>query len=135
MKEQESSHSVGMMAKMFSISRSGYYAWKARPESRRYREDTELEGRIRAIQTGVKNRYGSPRMTRELRRDGFTVGHNRVARLMRNAGLSAKPKRKYRVTTQSGHSHPPAENLLGRNFAVTESNRVWVSDITYGAPR
>jgi len=133
MSEQESSHGVGMMAKVLRVSRSGYYAWKARSKSRRYQEDKELEGLIRDIQKKVKNRYGSPRMKRELLRHGLTVGHNRVARIMRDAGLSAKPKRKYRVTTQSGHSHPPAENLLGRKFDVSQPNRVWVSDITYVA--
>lgn len=133
MKEHQSSHSVGMMAKTLGISRSGYYAWKGRPKSPRYQNDKEAEDLIREIQKKVKNRYGSPRMKRELLRHGLTVGHNRVARIMKQTGLSAKPKKKYRVTTQSGHAHAPAGNLLGRNFAVAEPDRVWVSDVTYVA--
>jgi len=70
-------------------------------------------------------------MTAELRREGVHVGHNRVARLMRAADLSARRRVKYRVTTKSGHSHPPAANLLNREFTVVRPNRVWASDITY----
>jgi putative transposase len=70
-------------------------------------------------------------MTRELRRGGRRVGHNRVARLMREGQLGARPRKAYRVTAKSNHGHPVAENLLQRQFSVPMANRVWVSDITY----
>lgn len=131
MNAHASTHSVGMMAKVLKVSRSGYYAWRRRTESRRRGKDKELVGRISDIQKKVRYRYGSPRMTAELRREGVHVGHNRVARLMRSADLSARRRVKFRVTTKSGHSHPPAANLLKREFTVVRPNSVWVSDITY----
>ncbi len=70
-------------------------------------------------------------MTRELRRRGRQVGHNRVARLMRQGKLGARRRKAYRVTTKSAHAHPVAENLLQRLFRVGAANRVWASDITY----
>lgn len=133
MNDQRSFHSVERMAKVLGVSRSGYYAWRKRVKSRRREEDRELTTRLKEIQESVHYRYGSPRITEELRRQGVRVGRNRVARLMREAGLSARPRRKFRVTTKSQHSHPPAENLLARNFSVGKANRVWVSDITYVA--
>jgi transposase InsO family protein len=75
--------------------------------------------------------YGSPRVTAELHAQGVCCGENRVARLMREAGICAKRKRKYRVTTNSKHNLPVAPNLLARQFTVDRPNAVWVSDITY----
>jgi putative transposase len=79
----------------------------------------------------VKNRYGNPRMTQELRRRGRRVGHNRVARLMREGQLGARPRKPYRVTTKSNHGHPVVENVPQRQFSAPTANQVWVSDVTY----
>jgi len=72
-----------------------------------------------------------PRITRELGRNGVRVGHNRVARLMRENELTRHVRKKFRSTTNSDHDLPVAENLVNREFAVGTANRVWVSDITY----
>ena len=93
--------------------------------------DKQLLDLIEGIQKEVGYRYGSPRMTRELRRRGQQVGHNRVARLMRQGKLAARRRKAYRVTTKSAHAHPVAENLLQRLFQARAANRVWASDITY----
>ena len=77
--------------------------------------------------------YGSPRMTRELGRRGSRVGHNHVARLMREGDLGARPKKRMRVTTRSRKGDQVAQNVLDRRFQVTAPDRVWVSDITYVA--
>ena len=124
-------HCVGKMARLLGVSRSGYYAWKKRPESRRVSQQKELVERIREVQKRVKYRYGSPRITEELARSGQPVGHNRVARLLAVHNLGAKPQKRYRVTTKSDHALAVAENLLDRRFNVGQPNRVWVSDITY----
>ena len=124
-------HRVEKMAALLGVSRSGYYAWKKRPESLRKGQEKALVERIRAIQARVKDRYGSPRITGELARAGQPVGHNRVARLLAAHALGAKPRKRYRVTTKSGHDLAVAENLLERQFAVQQPNRVWVSDLTY----
>jgi putative transposase len=131
MAEQRGSHSVGKMAKVLKISRSGYYAWLGRPESRRQGAEAELTEEIREVQRKAKQRYGSPRVTAALRRAGRRVGHNRVARIMKENGLQARPKRRFRVTTKASESLPVAENVLGRNFGVATVNAAWVSDITY----
>ena len=131
MAEQRGAHSVGKMAEVLGVSRSGYHAWQGRPESRRQGADRELTEEIQGIQKGAKRRYGSPRVTAALRRAGRRVGHNRVARIMKENGLHARPKRRFRVTTKAKASLPVAENMLRRNFAVATMNAVWVSDITY----
>ena len=78
--EQRNYHRVEKMAEMLGVSRVGYYAWKRKPKSGRARSDEELAERIRRIQKRVHYRYGSPRMTKELARQGYGVGHNHVAR-------------------------------------------------------
>ena len=119
------------MCRVFSVSRSGYYRWRSRPESRRAIENRRLDAHIKAIFKQHKVRYGSPKITDELNDMGFPVGKNRVARRMKENGLRSIVRRKYRATTDSKHSYPVAENLLQRNFTTSSPNRVWVSDITY----
>jgi putative transposase len=131
MSEQRGAHSVGKMAEVLGVSRSGYHAWVGRPESRRERADGELTEEIREIQRGARRRYGSPRVTAALRRAGQRVGRKRVARIMRVNDLQARPKRRFRVTTKASASLPVATNVLARNFVVATVNTVWVTDITY----
>jgi putative transposase len=129
--EQRRYHSVEKMAGLLGISRGGYYAWRQRPKSVRALDDERLVASIEAIQEQVKHRYGSPRITEALARAGSSVGHNRVARLMREHDLGRRPRKRYRSTTNSAHTHPVAENVVNREFEVPEMNRVWSSDITY----
>jgi len=119
------------MCRALEVSRSGFYRWSKRPESRRQIENRRLDAHIKAIYMKSKRRYGSPKITAELRGQGWQVSKNRVARRMKQAGLKSVVRRKYRPTTDSKHSHPVAPNLLQRNFAATAPDRVWVSDITY----
>jgi len=129
--EQRRYHSVEKMAGLLAVSRAGYYAWSKRPKSARASSDEELVKRIEKIQKRVKYRYGSPRMSKQLAREGHHVGHNRVARLMRDHDLGRRPRKRYRSTTNSDHKRPVAENVVNRQFEVAEVNRVWSSDITY----
>jgi transposase len=92
-------YGVEKMARVLSVSRSGYYGWLDRPESVRTCQKVELTEQIRQIQDQVHHRYGTPRVTKELARRGQSVGHNRVARILREKGLGARPKRRFRVTT------------------------------------
>jgi len=123
------------MCRVFEVSRSGYYRWLKRKPSPRQLDNQRLDGEILEIYDGSKGRYGSPKITRELRDRGRMVGKNRVAKRMRHAGLRSKVRRKYRVTTDSKHSFPVAPNLLERNFTTDAPDKVWVSDITYLATR
>jgi len=122
---------VSTLCRLLGVSRSGYYAWGARPESERVGEDRALLTRIEAIHRESREAYGAVKTWRSLRAQGVPCGRHRVARLRRQAGIEAKRKRRFRVTTQSRHSFPVAPNVLDRSFAVAQPNRVWVGDITF----
>lgn len=124
---------VTMMCRVLAVSRSGFYAAYRRGLSMRAREDQRLLVEIRTIHRQSRRRYGSPRVHGELRALGLRCGKKRVERLMRSDGLRAKKRRRFRVTTQSEHSYPPAPNLLARCFAVGQqvAERVWAADLTY----
>ncbi len=122
---------VRMMCGLLSVSRSGYYAWRGRPESPRAKRDRALMPKIRRAHARSKGVYGSPRVHAELAADGVRVGRHKVARLMRLARLRGCPKRRFRVTTQRDPSHPVAKNLLKRNFSADAPNQRWAADITY----
>ena len=122
---------VRMMCGLLNVSRSGYYAWRVRPESPRAKRDRELMPKIRRAHARSKGVYGSPRVHAELAADGVRVGRHKVARLMRLARLRGCPRRRFRVTTRRDPSHPVAKNLLRRNFSADAPNQRWASDITY----
>jgi len=121
------------LCRVMRVSKSGYYDWRGRPESRRSRENRALVEKIRDIPKKNKRLrvYGSPRMHEELVDLGYHCSLNRVARLMRANGIRALQKRKFRVTTDSKHNNPVAGNVLDRKFDVGSPDRAWVSDITY----
>lgn len=91
----------------------------------------ELLEKIRESHRRSKGIYGSPNIHEDLCESNFRCGRKRVARLMKEAGIRSKVARRFKVTTQSKHTLPVAENLLKRDFSVPLPNRVWVSDITY----
>ena len=125
---------ITTMCRVLEVSRAGYYAWRARPLCEHGKTDQVLTAQIRAIQHRVKRRYGSPRVRRELKALGVSVGKHRVARLMREAGVSATVRRRSRGTTDSTHHEPVAPNLVARQFSVAahaQVNQTWVADITY----
>lgn len=119
------------MCEVLKVSKSGYYAWLRRPESKRKAEDKALSEVIKEIHKDSKGEYGSPKIHEELRRRGTRCGRKRVARLMRKDGLKAKTIRKFKATTNSDHNLPVAENLLNRDFTPDAPNKAWVADITY----
>jgi len=120
-----------VMCKTLKVNRSGYYAWQKRPISTREQENTMLAKTIKEHFDSHKQRYGSPRIHNALIKKGIPCGLNRVARLMHTNGLAAHGKRKFRVTTDSRHSHSVHPNLLNRNFTTAATNQVWTGDITY----
>jgi len=113
------------------VSLSGYHAWAVRPESLRNRQERELLVHIRAAHKQSNGTYGSPRIHEELRAAGVLCSRKRVARIMRKHDISARAPRRFRVTTDSKHSLPVAENLLNREFASAVANTRWAADITY----
>jgi transposase InsO family protein len=122
---------IRFMCDQLSVSRSGYYAWQGRSPSNRAVETAQLGAEVQAIYSENKGRYGSPRIVRELGAQGRCTSRNRVARIMQDKGLVARRRKRFRCTTDSNHSFPIAENLLGRNFETSAPNQVWVTDLTY----
>lgn len=135
MRREEDNHAVVRLCHAVEVSRSGYYVWRRQLESKRTRANRSLLEAIREIYEGSRGIYGAPRIHHELRIQGHPCGRHRVARLMRRAGLRARMKRRYRVTTRSEHRHPTAPNLLAQRFRVERANQAWVADITYIATR
>lgn len=119
------------MCKVMKVSECGYYAWQKRAPSIRTRKNEYLKIEIKRVHEDSKKRYGSPRITKDLNQDGIKVSQPTVAKLMKEQGIKSVIKKKYKVTTDSCHSYPVAENVLARNFYVEEINRAWVSDLTY----
>lgn len=119
------------MCHALGVSRSGYYARLSRKPSAAELRREELTEQVTAIHAEVKGRYGSPRIHAELVGRGHECCVNTVARIMREAGIAAKTKRKFRQTTDSNHTLPVAENLLDREFDPDEPNASWVADVTY----
>lgn len=131
MRDHQERVPVRVMCRALAVSPAGYYAWAARPESRRTVANRELVTMIRVIHAESRRTYGSPRVHAALQGLGQRVGEHRVARLMRRQGICAKTVKPWRATTDSAHSHPTAPNTLNRQFAVAAPNRVWAGDITY----
>jgi transposase InsO family protein len=130
-KQHEQEYAVRLMCRVLTVSPSGYYDWDGRAPSARAQDRKQLDERVRAAFDGEKGRIGSPRVSRRLKEQGDTAGHNQVAESMARQGLRAKGARKYKATTNSNHSLPVADNLLKQNFEADRPNQKWVSDITY----
>lgn len=120
------------MCGALGVSRGGFYAWLKRPESRRAVANRTLLVHIRTSFEQSDRTYGSPRVFRDLQEWGHPCSENRVARLMRSAGIAARVKRR-RLPRDLGvrPEHSIAPNHLDRRFAVTAPNRWWVADFTY----
>jgi len=122
------------MCRVLEVSPSGYYASRKRPPSWHALIDEVLMARVRSIHEESGETYGAPRVHQELQAEGLPASPKRVARLMREDGLVARPGKRHRIsTTDSNHDHAIAPNLVARAFEVNSVgiNRVWISDITY----
>ena len=117
------------MCKIYKVSRSGYYKWKNSKESSRKRENKELLDNILRIYSDNREVYGYPRIHKALIKEGFKYGRNRVARLMKENNIVARPHRKMRKK-RIYISSSVAENLVARQFKVNQPNRIWASDMT-----
>ena len=123
---------MALMCDVLEVSRAGYYAWLARPESPRAARMAELSGRVREAHAESRGTYGAPRVHRALAAAGAACCENTVAKLMRRGGLrGCAPRRFVPRTTDSAHGHAVAANLLDRRFEPGEPDRVWAADISY----
>ena len=116
---------------VLGVSVSGFYAWKSRPASARQCDDMVMLAHVRAAFATSNETYGSRRMHAELTESGLAIGRHRVARLMRENGLKARQKTRFRKTTDSDHGGPVAVNVLDQDFTATAPDQKWGVDISY----
>jgi transposase InsO family protein len=128
---EKASFPIAFMCERLKVSKSGFYAWRARPECARAREDRRLAVLTREAHEIGRKVYGSPRVHEELKAQGIHISRKRVIRLMKEQGIKGKTPRKWVTTTDSKHDLPVAPNLLSRDFQASAPNRRWVGDITY----
>jgi transposase InsO family protein len=119
------------MCQVLQVSRSGYYAWRKRAPSARKMANQALVAEIKAIFPQYRKSYGSPRMTKELRRRGYHCSENRVARLMRKHKVRVKQTKGFHSTTRPQKGASVASNILQRRFTAERPNQIWLADITY----
>ena len=133
MLENSASFSVEIMACVLQVSRSGYYYWRKNKEriSAREQRRMDIDESVSAAFTASKERYGAERIFVDLSKQECPLDIKTIAKSLKRQGLVAKAARLFKVTTDSDHSEPIAENLLARDFSASKPNEKWVSDITY----
>ena len=119
------------MCRLLGVEAGSYYAWRRRGPSRTQCENEQLKVRIAQAHAESEGVYGSPKIRDDLLEQGFRVGRNRIARLMRELGLAGCPKKRYKLTTNSRHNLLVADNHLAQDFTASAPNQRWVADITY----
>ena len=127
---EKATYPLTKLCRWLDVTRSGFYAWRARPESTHAREDRRLTVLVRASFEASKQRYGSPRVHEDLLEQEEHVSRKRVVRLMQKGGLKARRRKRYKLTTMSDHDQPVAANLLDRHFEAAAPNQRWVGDTT-----
>jgi transposase InsO family protein len=130
-KQHRPEFTVLSMCRFLQVSQSAYYAWLHRAPSSREREDAQLSGMMQTTFEKSRHTYGTRRLKMALSHQGQAVGRRRIGRLMKEAGLVCKTKRRFKITTDSQHDSPVAPNYLDRQFSVARANQVYVGDITY----
>jgi transposase InsO family protein len=128
---EKKAYSISLLCTVMQVTRSGYYSWRTRDKSARQCEYEKLIPVVQEAHRISKGTYGTRRISGEIEAHGVSCGRDKARTLMKLADVSAKQKRKFKVTTDSKHNLPVAPNLLNREFAVEEPDLVYVSDITY----
>ncbi len=128
---EKAHYSLSLLCRCLRVTRSGFHAWRRRPESPRRRQDRRLKVLIRASFDANRQRYGSPRIHRDLLEEHQErVSRKRVIRLMQEEGLKARTPKRFVCTTKSDPALPIAANLLQREFTAERPNQRWVGDTT-----
>jgi putative transposase len=131
MQQEKAAHHIATLSRVLGVSPSGFYAWCERPPSARSQADRQLVARLHTIHEESRGTYGAPRIHAELRAHGIRCGRKRVARLMREAGLTGAQRRRYRGTTRQAREASVAPDLVQRDFTASAPDQLWVADITY----
>lgn len=131
MKMYQKEFPVGKMCEVLKVSSSAYYAWRNGSSTKRIERELVLKSKIEAIYNCSQYTYGSPRVYVDLKKVQEKVSRSLVARVMRKYGFRSVHAKKFKVTTDSKHKLPVAENILNREFTATRPAEKWVSDLTY----
>jgi putative transposase len=130
--QKKKTYPVGLMCRLLGVTRSGYYGYQQRQYNRPpdfYHQ--EMIEAVRDIARASDDSYGSRRMKKALNALSYPVSRNKARKLMKEAGVAVKHRKKYKVTTNSNHKQPVFENVLKREFEVERPNQAYVGDITY----
>ena len=122
---------IALQCRVLGVSRNGYYQYRktlGRPTDSEHQEMLEW---VKDIAESSKYSYGSRRMKKALNVLGYPVSRNKARKLMKEAGVKAKQRRKYKVTTNSNHKQPVFDNLVNREFDVAQPDQVYAADVTY----
>jgi len=130
-KEQRGWHTLTRLCSVLGVSTSGYYDWLDRPVSATQQKNKSLVTQIKCFHQSSRQIYGSPRIHKDLIDSGEHVSVNRVAKLMKTAGIQSKMTKRFVITTNSKNTLAPAPDLLKRDFHTVEPNQAWVSDTTF----
>ena len=130
-RQQQKAYPIAVLCAVMDVSRSAYYQYIKADRAMKIDKDFVLLSEVRQIHKQTRGAYGSRRTAESLRVKGYPVGRYRAGSLMKKAGVSAKQRKKFKITTDSKHNLPVAPNLLNRNFNVDRPDAVWCSDITY----
>ena len=121
---------VNLVCEALGVSRSGFYAWRSRPPSRRSLDDQALGAQVRNSFIGSDRTYGARRVWHDVLALGHRCGLHRIERLMRAQALRARPRRRG-LPQDRGERSAVASNVLDRQFQADGPNRKWVADFTY----
>ncbi|MED8105387.1 IS3-like element IS3 family transposase [Escherichia coli] len=131
--KHQAEFSIKAMCRVLRVARSGWYTWCQRRTriSTRQQFRQHCDSVVLAAFTRSKQRYGSPRLTDELRAQGYPFNVKTVAASLRRQGLRAKASRKFSPVSYRAHGLPVSENLLEQDFYASGPNQKWAGDITY----
>lgn len=127
-KEHRSAYPIKLLCRVMCVHRSGYYAWLKRKATTVNRD---LLNQINYYYQKNRKLYGSPRITKQLEREGIKVNRKTVARLMRINNIQAKTEKRFKRTTKQSLQAKFSPNLLNQNFSSPSPNKIWTGDITY----
>jgi len=122
---------VALLCTVLSVTRSAYYAWAKAVQNPKAKQDEALKSVITSVFTKNRSVYGTRRLKKMLAKQGYTASRRRIGRIMQEAQLRCKTKRRFKATTNSKHNLPVAPNQLDRQFNVNKPDQAYVGDITY----
>ena len=130
-KEVQTLYPVLHLCRVLRVSRSGYYDWLGRPESKRSIRHGLIATEIKRIHVRSNQNYGVVKCWKALRLEGFVFGRDQIAKVRRKNGIYSKRRRRFVITTKSKQGHEAAPNILNRNFSSASPNKAWVGDVTF----